>query len=107
MPSRWKTDRPMSRQDFEARFPDEEACARYLVGRRWPDGFVCPGCGHASGWALTRARPTWECSGCGRQTSVTAGTIMHRTPTRPGPARARRSSAGRRGRRRPGRRRRR
>lgn len=22
---------------------------------------------------------TWECAGCGRQTSVTAGTIMHRT----------------------------
>lgn len=79
MPSRWKTDRPMSRQDFEARFPDEEACARYLVERRWPDGFVCPGCGHACGWALTRERPTWECSGCGRQTSVTAGTIMHRS----------------------------
>jgi len=53
MPSRWKTDRPISRQDFEARFRDEEACARYLVERRWPDGFVCPGCGFASGWALT------------------------------------------------------
>lgn len=79
MPSRWKTDRPMSRQGFEASFPDEEACARYLVEQRWPDGFVCPGCRHTSGWALTRQRPTWECSGCGRQTSVTAGTIMHRS----------------------------
>lgn len=69
----------MSRQDFEARFLDDEACARYLVERRWPDGFVCPGCGNGSGWALTRERPTWECSGCGRQTSVTAGTIMHRS----------------------------
>lgn len=69
----------MSRQDFEARFPDEEACAQYLVERRWPVGFVCPSCGHASGWALRRTRPTWECSGCGRQTSVTAGTIMHRS----------------------------
>ena len=69
----------MSRQDFGARLPDEEACARYLVERRWPDGFVCPGCSHASGWALKRPRPTWECAGCGRQTSVTAGTIMHRS----------------------------
>ena len=28
MPARWSSDRPMSRQEFEARFPDEEACAR-------------------------------------------------------------------------------
>jgi len=69
----------MSRQAFEARFHDDEACARYLAERRWPDGFVCPGCDHASGWALKRQRPTWECAGCGRQTSVTAGTILHRS----------------------------
>ena len=79
MPARWKDDRPMSRQAFDERFPDEEACARYLAERRWPDGFVCPACGHGKGWALRRRRATWECSGCGRQTSVTAGTVMHRS----------------------------
>ena len=36
MPARWKSDRPMSRQEFEALFPDDAACARYLAGRRWP-----------------------------------------------------------------------
>ncbi len=35
----------MSCQEFEARFPDEEACARFLVKRRWPNGFVCPAAG--------------------------------------------------------------
>ena len=40
---------------------------------RWPDGFVCPACGHEKGWALRRKAHTFECAGCRRQTSVTAG----------------------------------
>ena len=36
MPARWKSDRPMSHQEFEALFPDDAACARYLAGRRGP-----------------------------------------------------------------------
>jgi hypothetical protein len=35
----------MSRQAFDARFSDEEACSLYLAERRWPEGFVCPCCG--------------------------------------------------------------
>ncbi|WP_139194579.1 transposase, partial [Roseovarius tolerans] len=77
MPARWKNDRPMSRQAFDALFFDEEACSEYLAERRWPDGFVCPSCGTCKGWPLKRNRATWECAGCGRQTSVTAGTVMH------------------------------
>lgn len=77
MPSRWKHDRPLSRAQFEARFPDDAACADYLAHRRWPEGFVCPGCGKTKGWALKGKRFTWECAACGRQTSVTAGTVMH------------------------------
>jgi len=77
MPARWKSDRPMSRQQFEALFPDDAACARYLVGRRWPDGFACPVCGVCKGWASNHDRPARECAGCRRQTSVTAGTVMH------------------------------
>ena len=40
----------MSRAAFEARFPDEAACARHLAAMRWPDGFVCPACGHDRGF---------------------------------------------------------
>lgn len=69
----------MSRAAFEARFPDEVACGRHLVERRWPDGFVCPHCGSRKGWRLRRARPIFQCAGCRKQTSVTAGTVMHRT----------------------------
>src|SRR5947208_3696082 len=77
--SRWKTDRPMSRAAFDARFPDRAACARYLAAKRWPDGFVCPACGVCKGWELETKPFTWECCGCHRQTSVTAGTVMHRS----------------------------
>jgi transposase-like protein len=69
----------MSRGEFDRRFPDDDACARYLAEKRWPNGFVCPRCEHDKGWALTAKPHTWECARCHRQTSVTAGTVMHRS----------------------------
>src|SRR3954466_11679979 len=71
--------RPSSLPAFEARFPDDAACARWLFERRWPDGFRCPGCGHAEGWELGRGTLLVECARCHRQTSVTAGTVLHRS----------------------------
>lgn len=79
MSSRWKHDRPLSRGQFEARFPDDAACADFLAQRRWPEGFVCPACEGRKGWPLKGKRFTWECAACGRQTSVMAGTVMHRS----------------------------
>lgn len=78
MPVRWNADnRPPSLAEFMSRFPTDDACATYLGVRRWPDGFVCPECGPCRGWKLQTKRWTWECHDCGRQTSVTAGTVMH------------------------------
>jgi hypothetical protein len=71
------SDFPRSLIEFQQRFCDEAACARYLFAARWPEGFVCPGCGKAKAWELQTKPWTWECAGCGKQTSVTAGTIMH------------------------------
>jgi hypothetical protein len=71
--------RPGSLPEFEARFPDDAACARWLFGQRWPQGFRCPGCGHDKGWELDRGTLLIECARCHRQTSVTAGTILHRS----------------------------
>ncbi len=69
----------MSRQEFEERFPDDGACAGHLARLRWGDGFACPACGCTKGWQLKGERRLHECAGCGRQTSVTAGTVMHRS----------------------------
>lgn len=68
---------PRSLIEFQQRFPDEAACVAWLQELRWPEGFVCPACGGTRGWALHTKAWTQECAGCGRQTSVTAGTVMH------------------------------
>ena len=68
---------PRSLPEFEARFPDEAACARWLLEKRWPDGFRCPACGHDEAWELARERLTLQCAACERQVSVTAGTVLH------------------------------
>lgn len=62
-----------------ALFPDDAACAEHLIRKRWPDGFRCPACACVKGWRLATKPWTYECAGCGKQTSATAGTIMHRT----------------------------
>lgn len=66
--------------DFQERFATETACLEYLAASRWPDGFLCPACGSRRAWVLER-RHLWECASCHAQTSVTAGTVMHRTRT--------------------------
>lgn len=71
-------DYPGTWPSFEAWFPDDDACRRFLARLRWPDGFCCPGCG-ALGEAWATGRGLWMCRHCGRQTSVTAGTIFHRS----------------------------
>ena len=48
------------------------------MASRWPDGFECPRCGHDRAWPVTD-RLLWECAACRRQTSATAGTVLHRT----------------------------
>jgi len=64
--------------EFQRRFGTEEACREYLFASRWPEGFVCPGCG-ARGAGGETCRHLWICTACGRQTSITAGTVMHKT----------------------------
>jgi hypothetical protein len=66
--------------EFQERFASESACLEFLAACRWPDGFVCPGCGGRRAWVLER-RHLWECERCRLQTSVTAGTVLHGTRT--------------------------
>lgn len=70
-------DYPRTLGEFEHRFSSEDACRAYLVQLRWPTGLRCPRCAASEGWATKRA--LMMCSRCGRQASVTAGTIFHRS----------------------------
>jgi transposase-like protein len=71
---------PKTLREFQRMFPDEEACASYLGDCRWPDGFRCPKCGHGRAYVLTAAR-RWQCASCRFQTSLTSGTVLHRSKT--------------------------
>lgn len=71
---------PKSILEFQDQFSSEEACREYLAKSRWPNGFSCPRCQGDEYWTR-RSRPLLECSSCGHQVSLTAGTIMHRTRT--------------------------
>ena len=71
--------RARSLSEFQTSFPDETSCAAFLFQRRWPQGFVCPACGGGRAALLKSRAHTHECLDCGRQTSITAGTAMHRS----------------------------
>ena len=43
---------PGSVGEFQAWFRTDADCLDYLEWLRWPDGFVCPSCGHEGGWRL-------------------------------------------------------
>jgi transposase-like protein len=70
-------DYPGTWPALQAWFPDDDACRAYLERLRWPEGFVCPACGGTNSWRT--AAGLFMCAGCQRKTSVTAGTIFHRT----------------------------
>jgi len=65
--------------DFQERFATEEACREYLFACRWPEGFRCRRCRGDRAGEMHRRRLVWQCKDCGQQTSVTAGTVMHRS----------------------------
>jgi transposase-like protein len=71
---------PNTHRQFIERFPDDEACARFLEQLRWPDGFCCPVCQIAgTPWRQTRGRLV--CATCHHEASVTANTIFEKTRT--------------------------
>lgn len=72
--------RGMSLATFLARFGGEEQCHAALVRMRWPCGFVCPACGGRR-HGFCAPRRLYQCSACGHQASVKAGTIFQSSKT--------------------------
>lgn len=63
---------------FQERFGTHEQCAAWLVTARWPSGFLCPGCGRRRSVFIT-TRLLYQCTACRRQSSLTAGTLFHKS----------------------------
>ena len=69
---------PNSLKEFQTRFRDEAACGKYLAACPWQDGFRCARCGKTVAFELHQ-RKLWQCKACAFQTSLTSGTLLHRT----------------------------
>ena len=67
--------------EFQERHGSEADCIEALARLRWPQGYVCARCGERRSYQLKTRPRVFECAGCGRQESVTAGTVFHRTRT--------------------------
>jgi transposase-like protein len=65
--------------EHDSRRDKARAASEYLASLRWPLGFRCPMCDGDRSWRTSTQH--WKCVRCGRKTSVTAGTIFHRTRT--------------------------
>ena len=68
----------LSLTSFLYQYGTEERCKRALKQWRWPEGFVCPICGH-SDHCLLQARNLYQCNTCHHQTSLTRDTIFAHT----------------------------
>lgn len=64
----------MSLSEFLEHYGTEAQCEQALFAWRWPQGFVCPECGHTGHCVLGRG--LYQCHRCRRQTSITAGTLF-------------------------------
>ena len=70
----------MTTYEFDDMFPNEASCRQYLFDMKYPKGFVCPKCGH-DGYYEVKSCKRIQCKECRHQTSITAGTIFHKTRT--------------------------
>ncbi len=73
-------DLPGDLPSFLKRFGTDAKCRAYLVRARWPVGFRCTGCGHDLAYSHKK-RLIEECTACGKQHSILAGTIFEQTKT--------------------------
>lgn len=68
----------MTFMEFKNKFNTEDACRDHLFKMRFPDGFICPKCGHQHFYQI-KTRHLYECIQCHYQASVIVGTIMERS----------------------------
>ena len=75
-----ETTRAHAFHEIQKLFSNDEVCRNHLFHLRWPAGYVCFLCGSHRYDALKK-RQILQCRNCKHQTSLIAGTLMHRTRT--------------------------
>ncbi|MGB6064785.1 MAG: IS1595 family transposase [Desulfomonilaceae bacterium] len=60
---------------------NEEEARQYIESVLWAGGPRCPHCGSEKSWDIKKSKSTrsgvYECANCGKQFTVTVGTVMH------------------------------
>ena len=72
----------MNIDQLRQQFPDEKSCRQFFEDARWPNGRICPHCGHEVSYLIkgNSTRPDrYECNKCNRQFTVTTKTPLHST----------------------------
>jgi transposase-like protein len=70
---------PKTLQAAIQHFSDEQVCIDTVAALRWPQGVVCPACGHKEHYYL-KTQKRWKCKECYKQFSVKQGTIFEDSP---------------------------
>src|SRR5258707_5052425 len=72
-------DTPKTLQQAVRHFSDEQVCINTIAKMRWPNGPVCPKCGHGEHYYLATQK-RWKCKECYKQSHVKVGTIFEDSP---------------------------
>jgi transposase-like protein len=72
-------NKPATLQQAIKHFSNEQVCIEAVAAMRWPDGPVCPACGHKEHYYL-KTQKRWKCKECYKQFTVKLGTIFEDSP---------------------------
>lgn len=70
----------MTLKQFQARFPDDDACLEHLFVTRYGKSIKCPKCGHYGTYHRLKKMPAYTCN-CGHHIHPMAGTPFQSTRT--------------------------
>ena len=68
-------NKPKTLRDAIRYFADAQVCIDTVAELRWPNGPICPNCGHGEHYYLATQK-RWKCKKCSKQFSVKVGTIF-------------------------------
>jgi transposase len=68
-------------KDFQADFPNDDACLEWLKDYLYPDGIYCPNDKKVTPHHKLKNRKCYSCELCGHHTYPTANTIFHKSST--------------------------
>jgi transposase len=70
-----------TRFEWDALFPNDDACLEYLMVKLYPEGIYCPKCERVTKHHKDANRPSFQCQFCGHREHPMVGTIFEDSAT--------------------------